>query len=100
MNSLIHHRHLQFAHIDRRLLAHLAHAPLTSFGAGLLLVSGEIEGDEEEEVGAKDADARERGELFAGAPAGRGEAGEISGGEVGIGGKVDESLDKSVEIVQ
>lgn len=56
-----------------------------------LLVGGDVKSDEEHEVGREDAHAREGGELLAGADAGGWEPGEVAGGEVGVGGEVDEA---------
>ena len=55
------------------------------------LVGGDVESDEENEVAGQDAHAGERSELLAGADAGAREPGEVAGGEVGVGGEVDEA---------
>ena len=56
-----------------------------------LLVGGDVESNEEDEVAGQDAHASERSELLAGADAGAWEPGEVAGGEVGVGGEVDEA---------
>lgn len=92
MNRLLHHGHLQLTHIPRRLGPDLADTPLPALPhLALFLVGGEVEGDEEEEVGGEDADAGERGELLAGALAAGREVGKVGAGEVGVGGEVDEA---------
>ena len=48
-----------------------------------LLVGGDVESDEENEVAGQDAHASERSEFLAGAPAGIGEPGPVGAGEVG-----------------
>ena len=57
----------------------------------VLLVRRDVEGDEEQEVGAEDAHAGEGGELLARALAGVGHPLEVGRGEVGVGGEVDEA---------
>ena len=56
-----------------------------------LLVGGDVESDEENEVAGQNAHASERSELLAGADAGAREPREVAGGEVGVGGEVDEA---------
>jgi hypothetical protein len=56
-----------------------------------LLVSGNVESNEQDQVAGQDAHASERSELLAGANAGAREPGEVAGGEVGIRGEVDEA---------
>ena len=56
-----------------------------------LLVGGDVESDEEDEVAGQDAHASERSELLAGADTGGRQPGEVAGGEVGIGREVDEA---------
>jgi hypothetical protein len=56
-----------------------------------LLVGGNVESDEENEVAGQDAHASERSELLASADAGAREPGEVAGGEVGVGSEVDEA---------
>ena len=56
-----------------------------------LLVGGDVESDEEDEVAGQDAHASERSELLASADAGAREPGEVAGGEVGVRGEVDEA---------
>jgi hypothetical protein len=81
---------LEVLHIDQRLLASVAAG--TSRLAGLV-IGGNVEGDEEDEVGADDADASHGSELLTGALAHIGEPLEVGGGEIGVGGKVDEALE-------
>jgi hypothetical protein len=56
----------------------------------VLLVGGDVEGDEEEEVGGDDAHAGEGGEFLACALPGVWHPLEVGRGEVGVGGEVDE----------
>lgn len=77
VDGFLHSRHLQLAHVPRRLGPDLAHASSPAFLAQALLVGGEIEGYEEEEVGGEDANTGERGEFLAGAFAGGGEVGKV-----------------------
>lgn len=65
----------------------------------VLLVGRDVEGDEEEEVGAEDAHAGEGGELLAGALAGVGHPVEVGRGEVGVGGEVDEAWGWSQQVL-
>lgn len=87
----LHRRHLQFAHISGGFRPDLANTSLPAFPANALVVGGEVEGDEEEEVGGEDANTGEGGEFLACAFAGSGEVGEVGRREVGIGGEVDEA---------
>ena len=57
----------------------------------LLLIRGEVEGDEEQEIAGQDGHARECGELLARALAAGRRPGEVGGGEVGVGREVDEA---------
>jgi len=59
----------------------------------VLLVRCDVEGDEEQQVGADDAHAGERGKLLAGALAGVRHPLEVGRGEIGVGGEVDEAWD-------
>lgn len=79
--------------VGKRSLGHAAQG-LAGGRAGLLgvlLVGGEVEGDEENQVRAEGDDTREGSELLAGALAGVGEPGPVRGGEVGVRGEVDEA---------
>lgn len=78
-------RHLLILHFNES-----ACSPAATLGHRRL-VGGEIERDEEEEVGGEDADAGDGGEFLAGAFAIVGEPGPVSAGEVGPGGEVDEA---------
>lgn len=72
---------LEVLHIDQGLLASVAAG---TSGLGGLVVSGNVERDEENEVGADDANASHGSELLTGALAHVGEPREVSGGEVGV----------------
>jgi hypothetical protein len=56
-----------------------------------LLVGGDVESNEQNEVAGQDAHAGKRSELLTGADAGGRQPGEVAGGEVGVGGEVDEA---------
>jgi hypothetical protein len=56
-----------------------------------LLVGGNIEADEQDQVAGQDAHSGECSELLAGADAGAREPREVAGGEVGVRGEVDEA---------
>lgn len=86
--GLAHRGHLVVLHVDERLLASVA-ARAASLGG--LLVGGNVEGDEEEEVGADDGHSREGGEFFSRALAHVGSPREIGGREVGVGREVDKA---------
>lgn len=62
---------------------------LASSALALLLVGGNVEGDEEEEVAGKDTAAGECSKLLTGAAAKVGNPGPVGGGEVGVGCKVN-----------
>jgi hypothetical protein len=76
-----------------RLILHLDKSTGSASAAlGLgLLVSGNVESNEQNQVAGQDAHAGERSELLAGADAGAREPGEVAGGEVGVRGEVDEA---------
>lgn len=84
---------LEVSHIDQRLLASVAAG---ASGLGSLVVGGNVEGDEKNQVGADDANTSQGSEFLAGALAHVGHPGEVGRGEVGIGGEVDEALGWSV----
>ena len=67
-----------------------ASSPTATLGHRLL-VRGEVEGEEEEEVRRDDADAGDGGEFFAGALAHVWHFGPVGAGEVGVGCEVDEA---------
>lgn len=73
----------------------LAHAAerLAGLGLAALLVGCEVEGDEEDEVGAEDTDTSKGGKFLTGTLARIGHPGEVGRGEVGVGGEVDEAWD-------
>jgi hypothetical protein len=56
-----------------------------------LLVGGDVESNEQDEVAGQDAHTSERSELLTGADTGSRQPGEVAGGEVGVGGEVDEA---------
>lgn len=76
-----------------RLILHLNESTGSASAAlGLgLLVSGNVESDEQNQVAGQDAHAGERSELLASADAGARQPGEVAGGEVRVGGEVDEA---------
>lgn len=80
-----------------------AHAPERSAGlttlSTALLVRREVERDEEEEVGAKNEETREGGELLAGAGAVVGQPREVGGGEVGPRSKVNKTCSVQLAMV-
>ena len=78
-------RHLLILHLHQR-----AGSPAAALGHRLL-VRGEVEGEEEEEVRRDDADARNSRKLLAGALAHVGDVWPVSASEVGPRGKVDEA---------
>ena len=69
--------------VRQRGLAHPPHGLAPARPLAVLLVRGEVERDEEEEVRAEDDDARDRSELLAGALASIGEPRPVGRGEVG-----------------
>jgi hypothetical protein len=85
---------LEVLHVDQRLLAGVAAG---TSGLGGLVVGGNVEGDEQDQVGADDADTSQGSEFLTGTLAHVGEPGEVGGGEVGVRGEVDEAFkNKSV----
>lgn len=80
---------LELGHVDDSLAASVA-TGTASLGLGLV-VGGDVERDEQEQVGAKDAHAGEGGELLSGANTHVGQLGEVGRGEVGVGRKVHEA---------
>lgn len=82
-----------FADSGYLLVLHLhqrACSPAAALGHWLL-VRGEVEGEEKEEVRRDDADTSDGGELLTSALAQVGNVGPVGAGEVGERGKVDES---------
>ena len=77
--------------VGQRGLAHPAKRLAGSRALVVLLVGGEVEGDEKDEVRAENAHAREGGKLLTSALAGIGHPGEVGRGKVGVGGEVDEA---------
>ena len=79
---------LEVAHVDERLLASVAAGAAS---LDLLLVGGDVETDEQEEVRGDNGDTSESSEFLTGALAHVGSPGEVGGGEVGVRGEVDET---------
>ena len=79
---------LEVAHVDERLLASVA---ARAANLGSLVVCSNVEGDEEQQVRGDDTNTGESGELLTGTLAHVGSPGEVGGGEVGVGGEVDEA---------
>lgn len=77
---------------DRR-LRHTAKGLASTRRLAILLVRGEVEGDEEDEVGGENSNTGKGGELLSSTLAGVGHPLEVGGGEVGVGRVVDEALD-------
>lgn len=77
--------------VGERRLAHTSHGFASTSCLAVLPISSEIERDEQDEVRAENADARDGGELLPGALAHVGEVGDVSRGEVGVRGEVDEA---------
>lgn len=72
-------------------LGHASKALATARRLALLLVRGEVEGDEEDQVGAEGDDTSKGSELLASALASVGHPGPVGRGEVGVRGEVDEA---------
>lgn len=80
-------------HVDQRFLASVAAG---TAGLSGLVVGGNVEGDEEDQVGADDADTSQGSEFLTGTLAHVREPREVGGGEVGVRGEVDEALKLSI----
>lgn len=76
--------------VGKRSLAHAAQRRTGSLG-GVLLVSREIEGDEQDQVGAENCDSSKSGELLTSALASIGHPGEVGGREVSVRGEVNKA---------
>lgn len=72
-------------------LGHAAQRLARGVLLGTLVVCGEVEGNEEDEVGRESRNAGQGGKLLAGALAGVGQEVEVGRGEVGVRGEVDET---------
>lgn len=79
---------LEVLHVDEGLLAGVA---ARAANLGSLVVGGNVEGDEEEQVGGDDTNTSEGSELLTSALAHVGSPGEVDGGEVGVRSEVDEA---------
>ncbi len=77
--------------VRQRGLAHPPHSLAPARPLAVLLVRGEVERDEKEEVRAENDDARDRSELLTGALASIGEPRPVRRGEVGPRGEVDKA---------
>jgi hypothetical protein len=77
--------------VGKRSLRHAAEALSAARGLSLLLVGGEVEGDEEDKVRADGDDTRESSKLLTRALASVRHPGEVGRGEVGVRGEVDEA---------
>lgn len=77
--------------VGQRGLGHASERLARTRGLPVLLVSGNVEQDEEDEVGAQDTNAGESGKLLSSAFTSVRHVGEVSGGEVGVRGEVDEA---------
>lgn len=86
-------RNFEVLHVDQRFLASVATG---TSGLGGLVIGGNIERDEQDQVGADDADTGQSGEFLTGTLAHVREPREVGGGEVGVRGEVDEALKLSV----
>lgn len=85
--------------IGQRSLRHAAER-LAVVGLGILLVRGNVEGDEEDQVGRENTDASKGGELLAGTFAMVGHPGEVGGSKVGVGREIDETCDWLAKITR
>lgn len=81
-------RNFKVPHVDQRFLASVA-AGTSSLGG--LIVGGNVEGDEQDQVGADDADTSQGSEFLTGTLAHVGKPREVGRGEVGVRGEVNEA---------
>lgn len=86
-------RNFEVLHVDQRFLASVAAG---TSGLGSLVIGGNVERDEQDQVGADDADTSHSSEFLTGTLAHVREPREVGGGEVGVRGEVDEALKLSV----
>ena len=91
MDGIVHSGYLHLAHVPNGVSADLAHASHFALPARLFLVCGEVEGNEEDEIGRENADAGECGEFLAGACAFGWELRKVGTGEISVRSKIDES---------
>jgi len=84
--------------IRERGLAHPPHSFAAAGALAVLLVRGEVERDEEEQVRAEDSNSGEGGKLFACTLAHAGKVVEVGRDEVRPRGEVDEACNISVRL--
>lgn len=84
---------LEVLHVDQGLLAGVATG---TADLNLLLVGGDVESDEEEQVRGDNGNTGKRGELLTSAAAHVGSPGEVGGGEVAVRSEVDEAYAQSL----
>ena len=84
--------------IRERGLAHPTNGLATAGALAILLVRGEVERDEEEQVRAEDSNSGEGGKLFACTLAHAGKVVEVGRDEVRPRGEVDEACNISVRL--
>lgn len=77
--------------VGQRSLGHATEGLAGAWCLLIALVGGNIEGDEQDEVRAEDANTSEGSEFLSGAFTVVGHVGEVARSEVGVRGEVDES---------
>ena len=75
----------------KRGLAHPSYGLASAGDLAILPIGGQVEGDEQHQVRRDDTHASEGSKLLSGTLAGARHVGEVSRGEVGVRGEVDES---------
>lgn len=86
---------LEVLHVDQGLLAGVATG---AADLNLLLVGGDVESDEQEQVRGDNGNTSDSGELLTGAAAHAGSPGEVGGGKVAVRGEVDEACAQSLAL--
>lgn len=86
-------RNFEVLHVDQRFLASVAAG---TSGLGGLVIGRNVERDEQDQVGADDANTSHGSEFLTGTLAHVREPREVGGGEVGVRSEVDEALELSV----
>lgn len=81
----------QIVRVRQRCLAHATHRLARSRLLAILAVGSKVEGDEENKVGAENANTSKGGKLLTRAVTKVGELREVGGGEVGVRGEVDKA---------